>query len=41
MVIDKANKLCQVIGIAVASDEHIAKKEKEETDKYQELKLKS
>ena len=39
MVIDKATKTCQIIDIAVPSDQNIAKKEKEKIDKYQELKL--
>ena len=38
MVIDKANKTCQIIDIAVPSDQNVAKKEKEKIDKYQELK---
>ena len=33
------NKICQIIDIAVPSDQNIAKKEKENIDKYQELKL--
>ena len=39
MVIDKASKTCQIIDIAVPSDQNITKKEKEKIDKYQELKL--
>ena len=39
VVIDKANKTCQIIDIAVPSDQNITKKEKEKIDKYQELKL--
>ena len=39
VVIVKANKTCQIIDIAVPSDQNIAKKEKEKIDKYQELKL--
>ena len=37
VVIDKINKTCQIIDIAVASEQYIAKKEKEKTDKYQEV----
>ena len=39
VVSDVANKTCQIIDIAVPSDQNIAKKEKEKIDKYQELKL--
>ena len=39
VVIDKAKKTCQIVDIAVPSDQNIAKREKEKIDKYHELKL--